>query len=509
MRAGDQPMDILDHKFGQHPKQLLLGTVCALALSGCAVGPNFSRPKAPATDRYTETAHPVTGPQAQKLAWGQDVAGDWWTLFRSPALSQLVATALRDSPTLEASRDTLTQAQETTIAQQGGFLPSVSGQASHQREEYSGAATGEPGLSQTFSVDTAQLNVSYTFDIWGANRRAVEADAARADYQRFELEGAANMLAANTADAAINAGSLEAQIDAERALLGDQQHLLTTVQNQFNDGAATGADVAAQQTQVAQTAALLPPLLTELEQTRDQLADYLGQIPSQAQVPVVKLAQLSLPMTVPESLPSALVEQRPDIRAAEAQFHTASAELGVAIAARLPQITLTGAIASEAARPYQLFSPGTGAWNVLGQGLAPIFQGGTLLHQQRAANDALKSAAASYRAAVVGGFQNVADCLVALGNDGDELTASENAAKAAARSLRLAQVEYNSGSTSYQTVLTAEIQDQNATINVIKATAARYTDTVALFTALGGGWWNRSDAAPPPANLFQSLEPTT
>jgi len=477
----------------------------AVLLSGCAVGPNFSRPPAPATDHYTENA--TQNPTAQRLQPGRDVAGDWWTMFHSQPLTQLISTALHDSPTLDASRNALIQAQETTIAQQGGYFPTISGQISHEREEISGAGEGQPGLSQTFSVDTAQLNVSYTFDIWGANRRAVEADAGRADYQRFLLEGATNMLAANTADAAITEASLTAQITAERTMLDDQQHLLTTVHNQFEDGAATGANVAAQQTQVAQTAALLPPLLTQLEQTRDQLADYLGQIPSQAHVPTVTLDDLNLPESLPLSLPSALVEQRPDIRAAEAQLHTASAQVGVAIAARLPQVTLTGAIASEAAQPYQLFSPATGAWNLLDQALTPIFQGGTLLHQQRAAEAGLRSAAATYKATVVGGFQNVADSLVALGNDGDEVHAAQDAATAAARSLSLAKTEYDSGGASYQSVLTAEIQDQNATISVIKATAARYTDTVALFTALGGGWWNRTDAAPPPESLLKSLVP--
>ena len=491
----------------------MIGTLSA---SGCAVGPNFSRPAAPSTDRYTETVNAPSGRASQTLVAGADLAGDWWTLFHSPALTRLVVTALHDNPSLESSRDALLQAQETTLAQEGSFFPSISGQLSHTREKISTAGEGlapgtQTGVAQTFSVDTAQLNVSYTFDVWGANRRAVEADVGRADYQRYLLEGAANMLAANTADAAITEASLAAQIDAERDSLGAQQHLLTIIHNQFEDGAATGADVASQQTQVAQTEALLPPLLTQLSQTRDQLADYLGTLPSDAggAVPMLALSDITLPMQVPLSLPSALVEQRPDIRAAEAQLHTASAELGVAIANRLPQFTLTGAIGSEAARPYQLFSPGTGEFSFLEQALTPIFQGGTLLHQQRAARDALLGAAASYKNTVIGGYQNVADALVALGNDADAETADQNALTAAARALRLAQIEYQAGSANYQTVLTAQVQDQTAMINAIKATAARDTDTVALFTALGGGWWNRADAAPPPAGLLKSLVPLT
>ena len=493
-------------------------------LSGCVVGPDYVRPATPAPSRFTE--HPLpenTGKAAtpdhdsvavkkaasadQILADGLDVDGAWWRLFRSPRLTALVEQALSQNPSLASAQQTLHQAQEVTLAQEGNFLPSLSGQLSRQRIKESGAQLGVPGLSEQFSLYSTQLNVSYTFDVWGLNRRSVQSDEAKAAYQRFQFEGAANMLAANTATAIITAASLAAQIRAEEALVAAEQRLLGVVQSQFQLGAATGTDVATQEAQLAQTEALVVPLQTQLAQTRDQIAAYLGRVPSEAALPDFSLDDFTLPAELPVSVPSSLASQRPDIRAAEAQLQQATADLGVAIANRLPQITLSGFLGSSPATFYQLFTPGTGAFTLTNQLLQPIFTGGTLLHQQRAAKAALLAAASSYQNVVVGAFQNVADVLTAVVQDRRALEVNQAGERAAARSLSLAQTQYQAGSVAYLTVLTSQSQYQTAVINLIRAEAARYTDSVALFTALGGGWWNRNLVQPAPPGLLKSLLP--
>jgi NodT family efflux transporter outer membrane factor (OMF) lipoprotein len=491
-----------------------------MGLTSCAVGPNYHQPAAPAVQRYTEApqaaaTQAVQAPYgaAQVFEPGRDVAGEWWTLFRSPRLSALIATAVRQNPSVEAAQQTLHQAQETTLAAEGSWFPQVSGTLNRQRQKFSpaesglsAATRGAPALP-AFSVYTAQLSVSYTFDVWGQTRRSVEADAAQAEYQRSELEGAITMLAANTANAAINAAALQAEIAAEQKLVGAERDLLRVVHQQFELGGATGTDVATQEAQLANTEALVVPLQTQLVQARDQLAAYLGRVPSQADIPSISLDELRLPEHLPVSLPSQLVAQRPDIRASAAQLHVATAQVGVAVANRLPQLTLAAFGGSAPAMIGDLFTPGNGFWGITNQLAGPLFQGGTLLHQQRAAVAALKAAAANYQNTVVTAFQNVADVLTALAQDALALQANQDAERAASRSLSLAQLQYRAGGVAYLTVLTAQTQYQNAVINLIRARAARFTDTVALFTALGGGWWNRNDVAPPPEGLIRSLLP--
>jgi len=482
------------------------------------VGPDYKRPPAPDVARYTDAKLPgSTGGAAgraggdQVFANGADVPGAWWTSFGSPALSALVKEALHQNPSVQAAEAALLQAQENTLAQAGGLLPSVTAQVNRTREKLSPAESGITGpiagVPTTYSIYNAQLNVSYTFDVWGQTLRGIRAARAQADSQRFTLEGAVNMLAANTVSAAITAASLAAQIEAEDALVRAEQHLLDTVRSQFELGGATGTDVATQEAQLANTEALVVPLKTELTQTRDQLAAYLGRAPSQAEIPAITLDQLTLPASLPVSLPSSLVDQRPDIRNAEAGLQQATENIGIAIANRLPQFTLTGSIGSAPAQAGNFFTPGNGVYQVLTQALAPVFEGGTLLHRQRAAVAAAQQAAATYRNTVVTAFQNVADVLTALEGDAEALEANHLAERAAARSLSLAQMQYGAGGVAYLTVLTAQTQYQNAVIGLIRAEAARYTDTVALFVALGGGWWNRNDLPKAPENFWRALVP--
>jgi NodT family efflux transporter outer membrane factor (OMF) lipoprotein len=503
---------------GRHGLSAAALGLLALCLAGCAVGPDWKRPLPPTASRYTETpladstgSAPARAGLDQHFVGGADVPGEWWQMFRSPELTTLVARALQKNPSLAAAADALRAAQENTLAQEGGWLPQLSAQFNRTRTEFGlgeeGLSRGVIGLPATFSIYDAQVNVSYTFDVWGQNARSVEADRAAAEAQAFTLEGAVNMLAANTATAAITAASLIEQIKAEKALVEAERQLLKTVRSQFELGGATGTDVATQEAQLGNTEALVVPLQIQLGQTRDQLAAYVGRVPAEAAIPTITLDQLTLPGDLPVSLPSRLVDQRPDIRNAEAQLHEATANIGVAVSNRLPQITLTGSVGSEPARIGNLFGPGNGELNLLTQALTPVFEGGTLLHKQRQAVASARQAADTYRNTVITAFQNVADVLTALSGDAQALQANQRAERAAARSLGLARMQYGAGGVAYLTVLTAQTQYQNAVIGLIKAEAARYTDTVALFAALGGGWWNRNDLPKPPENLLRSLLP--
>jgi NodT family efflux transporter outer membrane factor (OMF) lipoprotein len=489
-------------------------------LSACAVGPDYQRPAVAVPQRLTEASLPghtgstdTRGGRDQSYVTGADIPGAWWQLFRSPELAALVTKAIARNPSLEAASAALRAAQENTLAQEGNWLPNLQGQFSRTRQELGLGEAGENShlagqpFPYTFSLYQASLNVSYTFDVWGQNTRSVEADRAAAESQAWQLEGAVNMLAANTVTAAITAASLTEQIKAEEALIGAEQQVLKTVRSQFVLGGATGADVAQQESQLGQTEALVVPLRTQLAQMRDQLAAYIGQAPADAAIPNITLDQLTLPGNLPVSVPARLLDQRPDIRNAEAQLHQAVANIGVAVANRLPQFTLQGYIGSQPGQVANLFTPGNGALYLLTQAMAPIFSGGQLLHKQRQAAALAKQALYTYENTVVTAYQNVADVLNALQGDASALEANRFAERAAARSFNLAQFQYKAGGVAYLTVLTAQTQYQNAVIGLIRAEAARYTDTASLYVALGGGWWNRQDLPKPPENLLRSLLP--
>ena len=502
-----------------------LAMVPALFLGGCEVGPDFHAPAIATPGRIGETAPAAVtasaataGGSAQRIEVGRDIPGDWWAAFRSPEITALVAAALRDSPTIDAADQALRQAQELRLEQAGTLLPDITGSVSRTRQELpvsdEGAST-QGGFGQgsgqspplLFSAYAAQLNLSYTLDVWGGLRRAVEQAGAEVEVQRFQLEAAYLGLSAGVVDSAILAASLAGQIDAQTQLIGFEQRQLDTVRTQFTLGGATGTDLATQQAQVAEAETTLVPFQTALAQARDQLAAYLGRAPSEVAIPRLDLDRLTLPAAVPLSVPAALLAQRPDIRAAAANLHAQTAALGVDIATRLPNVTLTASVGSQAADTHQLFSPTNGMWSLVNQAVQPIFDAGQLLHRQRAQRAAMLQAAAQWRGIVVSAFQNVADVLAALQNDAVALVYATTAQTAAARGLSLASLQYKLGGVSYLSVLNAEQIYQTAVIALIRARAARYADTVALYQALGGGWWNRRDLPPPPPGLLSSPLP--
>jgi NodT family efflux transporter outer membrane factor (OMF) lipoprotein len=474
-------------------------TLAALALAGCAVGPDFRRPAAPKADRYTpmalpqETASaPGVGGAAQRLVAGQDIPAQWWTLFHSDALDGLIRQGLADSPNLAAAQATLREAQENARAQFGTLLPSVDANVGAERQKFSPAEFGQSSSpSSLFNLYNASVSVSYTLDVFGANRRQLEALRAQVDYEAYQLEAAYLTLTSNIVTTAVKEASLRAQIQATKDIVAALEKQLELVERRFELGAVPRSDVLTQRTALAQQRATLPPLEKQLAQTRHQLSVYVGQLPSENGLPEFELEALRLPEQLPVSLPSSLVRQRPDIRASEALLHEASAQVGVATANLYPQITLTGSYGSEANKIGDLFSGPAAVWSIAGGLTQPLFHGGQLTAKRRAAIAAYDQAAAQYRETVLEAFQNVADTLRALETDARALRAQADAEAMARDTRDLTEKQFELGAVSYLSLLTAQQQYQQTRISLVQAQATRYSDTAALFQAMGGGWWNR------------------
>jgi len=482
----------------------ILAVIAALAcllMAGCAVGPNFRRPAAPAVGDYTDhppddtvTSTNVVGGEAQHFAPGGDIAGDWWTLFHSQPLNDLIELALTNNPDLKAAEEALSVAQETVLVQRGVYFPSVMGSFSATRQKQPGTLAPVPSSNAfQYNLFTPQVNVSYSPDVFGLNRRTMESVKAQEQNVRFQMIAAYTTLTANVVVTAIQAAAVQAQIDATRQLVDLNSNMVEVLRYQYKKGYAGRLDVVAQESQLAQVVATLPPLMKQAAQLRDLLAVLTGRFPNQSPAEKFELSSLQLPVEIPVSLPSQIVAQRPDVLQAEANLHAASAQIGIAIANRLPNITLTADAGSTALSFDKLFSSGTGFWGLGAAATAPLFQGGQLLHQERAAKAAYVQAAEQYRSTVLGAFQNVADTLVALEQDAEGLKAGATAADDAKETLDLSQRQWQDGYISFLARLSAEQAYQQARINLVQAQANRFADTAALFQALGGGWWHRAD----------------
>jgi NodT family efflux transporter outer membrane factor (OMF) lipoprotein len=474
----------------------------ALGLTGCTVGPNFQSPAAPKVSGYTNTSLKGTVAAAdgaassgQRFAYGADVPGEWWTLFRSKQINALVAEAIANHPSLESAQATLRQAREVANADAGGFFPSANAQIGAERERVPGAVS-PTGQAIIYNLYNTNVPVSYTPDVFGKVARTTESDEAAADNARFELEAAYLSLTANVVTAAINDASYAEQIKVTQDIIDAQKQQVDLLDRQFQLGAVGQADVLSEKAQLAQTLATLPPLQKLRAQGRNQLMALVGRLPSQDHGESVTLAQLNLPRSLPVSLPSKLVRQRPDIQAAEAQMHEASAKVGVATASMLPQISLSAALGTDSLKPDKLFFAQSAAYDAAASASAPIFDAGSLYHNREAAKAAFDAAQAQYRSTVITAFQNVADALRAVQADAATLKAEVEAENTASDSLNIAKAQFSAGSTTFQTVLTAEQTLLTAKVNRARAEAARYADSAALFQAVGGGWWNRIDETP-------------
>jgi NodT family efflux transporter outer membrane factor (OMF) lipoprotein len=470
-------------------------------LTSCAVGPNFKKPAAPQVNSYTpsppsttSSSTNVAGGETQHFVAGQDIPGEWWKLFHSKPLNALIERSLQANPGLKAAQAALAVARENVLAQKGSYYPSVAGSFSAARQKTSSEISPTPNSGALyFNLYTPQVSVSYLPDVFGLNRRTVESLKAQAEQARFALVATDIALSANVVAAAIQEASLREQIAATHQLIAINTNMLEILRNQFDKGYVSRLDVTAQESQLAQVTATLPPLLKQLAQQRDLLAALSGGFPSQGPAEEFELSSLQLPQELPLSLPSQLVAQRPDVRQAEENLHAASAQIGIAVANRLPNLTLAADAGTMALAASQMFAGGAGFWTLAGGVTQPIFQGGALLHKERAARAAYVQAAEQYRSTVLNAFQNVADTLNALEQDGNALTAAAAAKDAASVTLDLARQQWQSGYANYLALLNAEQTYQQAVINLIQAQANRYADTAALFQALGGGWWNRMD----------------
>jgi len=478
-----------------------IATSALLLTAGCVVGPKFKKPAPPNVGGYTPTPISTTsstanvaGGQAQRLVEGRDIPGEWWALFHSKPLNDLIERSLKANPDLKAAQAALIVARENVLAQRGAYYPSVTGGFSATRAKSANALSPVTNTSAlNYSLYTPQVSVSFVPDVFGLNRRTVESLEAQEQQARFALAATHITLSANVAAGAIQEASWRGQIDATRELITINTNMLEILRNQYAKGYASELDVAAQESQLAQVVATLPPLLKQLAQQRDLLAVLSGGFPNQDLIEKFELSSLQLPQELPVSLSSQLVEQRPDVRQAEENLHSASAQIGIAVANRLPNFALTADAGGMAVVLGRLFSGGSGFWDIGAGVTQPIFQGGTLLHRERAARAAYTQAAEKYRSTVLTAFQNVADTLNALQQDADALKAAAAAKDASSVTLDLARKQYQSGYVSYLALLSAEQAYLQAVINLVQAQANRYADTAALFQALGGGWWNRSD----------------
>jgi NodT family efflux transporter outer membrane factor (OMF) lipoprotein len=483
--------------------RLIVATITALLLlTGCMVGPDYKQPIAPTVDSYTR--HPLNqkttfisshgkSNQSQQFV-ASDVAGEWWELFHSEELNNLVRVGLMNSPSVASAQAALKQAQEALYAQIGtSIFPTISAQASGQRQRSSGLVSPAVGGGNAalFDLYNPTLNISYTFDLFGGARRQLESLHAQIDYSQFQVEAANLTLTSNIVITAINSASLRAQIQATREIIRYQTDAVKIARGQFKLGGLSGADVLQQETELAQNIASLSPLQQSLAQSMNSLAALIGSLPSESDLPNFDLHQFHLPTKLPLSLPSRLVRQRPDIRASEALLHSASAQIGVATANFYPQLTLTGSYGWIKTIPGGLFSIQNVVWSYIGKALQPIFNGGALIAQKRSAVAAFEQATDQYKLTVVKAFQNVADTLSAIHNDANQLKAYRAAERAARQSLIITQSQLRLGGVNYLSLLTSQQQYQKAKIGRIQSEAARYIDTATLFQALGGGWWNR------------------
>lgn len=467
----------------------LLGAV-ALSAAGCAVGPNFKPAAAPDADRYLPGK--LASPGGQHFATGADVSARWWSAFHSTPLDNLIKQAVEHNPTLQAAEDAIKIAQYNAAAQRGLFFPQITGGSTSSDNLIANPGQVPPiptqGAQSEFTLVTHELTISYVPDIWGANVRAVENLDAVAEQQLFQLDAAYLALTSNVVTAAIQEASLRGQIAATQRIVNIERHLLDILKRQFSLGQVAQADVLAQDAALAQSEQLLPPLEKQLAQQRDLLTALAGQLSADEIDQTFDLGHLKLPTNLPVSLPSRLVDQRPDVRAAEANMHSASALVGVAIAARLPNVTLSANGGSTSYTLAQSFASGTGFYTLSAGVTQPIFDGFTLYNKQKAAEAGLDQADAQYRATVITAFQNVADALRALQADARAMTAAVRAETAAKASLDIVQTQLNAGQVNQLAVLNAQQTYLTASVSRVQAEANRLSDTAALFMALGGGW---------------------
>jgi NodT family efflux transporter outer membrane factor (OMF) lipoprotein len=439
------------------------------------------------------------GGAAQRFRTDMDVPGQWWKLFGSAPLNALIDEALAANPDVAAAQAALRAAREAYLAQRASAYPNAQASFSISRQQqptFYAPPLNNQNTAYVYGVHTISVDVGYTADVFGNLRYQRLSASAAEQVQRFQVEATYLTLTSNLVAAAVQAASLREQVAATHRVIAIDRNLLALVRMQQRNGEAAGLDVLNQEAALRQAEQTLPPLEKALAQTRDLLARLVGRSPSHVPDAVVALASLHLPVDLPLSLPSKLIEQRPDVAAASANLAQASAQVGVAYTNRLPNFPITAQSATQALSLLGLFGPGTLLSTLTAQVSATFYDHGTLKHRQASAIAAYDETAAQYKAAVLDALRNVADSVVALHKDATALLAATRAEQAARNALRITLVQAKVGQVSGVPVLLAEQAYEQAALTLVQARAARYADTVALFAALGGGWWNRNDIAP-------------
>lgn len=472
--------------------------ILSFLLTSCAVGPDFEKPDAPKTDSYTESILPdqtvrstADGGDAQRFIKDKDIPGCWWHLFHSKPLNGLIERALKNNANLQAAETSLRQAEASLQVSQASLFPFIDLQAYPQRQRFNPQIFDVANPPVTFNLFNATVNVAYTLDIWGGIRRQVESAEAQAEYQTFQVKATYLTLTTNIVTAALTEASLRAQMKATQELITAQEKILDLTKKRKEIGAVSSLDIYAQESELSQLKSTLQPLENELAKVRHGLSVLVGELPSESQLPTFELSDFTLPTDLPLSLPSKLVCQRPDIRAAEALLHRANADIGVATANLFPQLTLSGNYGYLTNEFAELFSHKANVWSALTNLAQPIFRGGALMGKRKEAVAAFENAFAQYRQAVLQGFQNVADTLKALELDAVQLQVLTLGEEATSMNYQLSKSQYEIGSLSYLNLLAAEKLFHQAQLARIQALTARFVDTAALYQALGGGWWNR------------------
>ncbi len=477
-----------------------LAVLAAALLGGCAVGPNFHRPAAPATSAYRPPGEsnpvdaaaasvarraPAAGPYAQRIALGAPVAPEWWTLFRSPQLDALMGRAIADNRDLAAAKATLAQARELVAAQTGQRYPQIGLQAGTGRQKYGAEFLGTFAVAP-FTYEAVGASVHYLLDYDGAIARSIEEQKALEQYARSELNAARLTLTGEVGSEAVIIAATRGQIRAAAELLAEDRSNLRLVRTAFANGSVSKLDVLTAQSQLASDQTLLPPLYQQLAVARHALAVLLGRPPADGSRPDLELRELRLPRRLPVSVPSQLVRRRPDILAAQAQLHAATAAVGVATANLYPQIALTATLGRQALSPGKLFDASSTAWSLIAGLTQPLFDGGTLRAQRRAALDALHASADRYQQVVLDSFGQVADLLDALEHDAQLAAAQANARDTADASLELARQSYQAGNSGVLQVINAQRQRQRAELGFLQSQERQYLDTIQLLLAVGG-----------------------
>jgi NodT family efflux transporter outer membrane factor (OMF) lipoprotein len=463
----------------------------------CAVGPNFENPKPPSIDHYTSGATPtmtiLADGKAQHFAQGAKIVSDWWRLFNSPKLDKVVKDAIANNQNLQAAQASLRQSQDILRAGYGVFYPQLDAGLEASKQKSSPALTGGTTPSSIFNLFTLSATVSYALDVFGGERRAMESLGAQVDFQHALVSATYISLSGNIVNAMIAQAGYQEQITATEQLIKLQREQIKITEFQAQAGTVPYSNVLSLQSQLALYEATLPPLRLKINQTQHLLATLTGYTPAEWAPQSVELADLTLPGELPITLPSQLVRQRPDILAAEAQLHSASAEVGVATAALFPSFTLNGTYGLGSNASNNLFNTNSEFWSMGASVTAPLFRGGTLWFGRQAALDAYQSSLANYRQTVLGAFAQVADTLRALEHDAELVDAQFHALNVSEETLRLIQANYQAGTANYLQVLAANALYHQAKIGYIQAQTQRLQDTVALFVALGGGWWNTEE----------------